>query len=167
MGRLLLGVKRLREEYGGLGPCFCHVLRPGEPDYAPALDRFVEKLSDAADDPLDFLLPRPARGSACKRLFLFLRWMVRCDEVDPGCWCHLLSPAGLLIPMDTHMTAIGRGLGAIAARGATLASARRLTRFFAQIDPNDPVKYDFALTRFGIREELSIDRLLLSHHRCQ
>ena len=171
IGRLMVGVKRIREEFGSLGACFAACGRPDDPDLAPPLDRFLSRLAAAAEDPFPFLLPRPSRGSACKRPFLYLRWMVRRDQVDPGCWNGLpgptgpLGPGGLLIPLDTHMAAIGRRLRAISTKGASLAAARRLTRFFAQIDPNDPVKYDFCLTRFGIREEMSLDHLHFPHHR--
>ncbi len=102
------------------------------------------------------LLPDPADGSASKRLFLYLRWMVRHDAIDPGCW-HALSPARLIVPMDTHMirTCTER-LGFLSPRGsgvppaATLRNAIRVTEAFRCYAPDDPVKYDFALTRPGI-----------------
>ncbi len=163
IGRLLLGVKRARLEHGTLGSCFVSFIAGEEPDYCRALEGFAARLSALAGDEFRFLLPRPSNGSPCKRPFLYLRWMIRSDAVDPGCWRDKgVDPSGLVIPLDTHMQEIGRRLGVITARGATLATARKITAFFRQIDPLDPVKYDFVLTRFGIREDMTIDYLHLS-----
>lgn len=100
------------------------------------------------------LVPDPAQGSACKRLFLFLRWMVRRDDVDPGGW-DSVSPARLVVPMDTHMAATcAHRLGFLDPRRAKgpvrLKDALEVTAQFALYAPEDPVKYDFALTRPGI-----------------
>lgn len=100
------------------------------------------------------LLPDPGDGSACKRLFLFLRWMVRKDDIDPGGW-ESVSPARLIVPLDVHMARTCRGrlgfLGAARASGMpNLRDALEATRQFALYSPDDPVKYDFALTRPGI-----------------
>ena len=92
-------------------------------------------------------------GSACKRLFLFLRWMVRCDQVDPGPWKGVPAHR-LIIPMDTHMHRISRLLGLTERKQADLKCALEVTRFFRNLVPEDPVKYDFALTRPGIRAPL-------------
>jgi uncharacterized protein (TIGR02757 family) len=98
------------------------------------------------------LLPRPSTGSACKRLHLYLRWMVRRDAVDPGGWHHTKA-VSLVVPLDTHMHNIGTRLGAISRRSANFASAQELTAAFRRICPEDPVRYDFSLTRLGIRTD--------------
>ncbi len=100
------------------------------------------------------LLPDPADGSACKRLFLFLRWMVRKDDIDPGGW-ESLSPSRLIVPLDVHMARTCRDrlgfLDAARASGSPdLKDALAVTAHFALYSPDDPVKYDFALTRPGI-----------------
>ena len=95
------------------------------------------------------------RGSACKRLNLLLRWMVRRDDVDPGGW-EGIAPSLLVIPLDTHMDAIGRSLGFTCRKQADLKAALEITDGFRKIAPHDPVRYDFSLTRFGIRNELEI-----------
>lgn len=100
------------------------------------------------------LLPDPADGSACKRLFLFLRWMVRRDDIDPGGWNSVL-PSRLIVPLDVHMARTCRErlgfLGkARASTAPTLRDALEVTARFALYSPEDPVKYDFALTRPGI-----------------
>ena len=105
------------------------------------------------------LLPSPSAGSACKRLNLFLRWMVRQDNVDPGGW-DSVSPAKLIIPLDTHMHRIGRRLGLTPRRQADLRTAIEITEGFRGICPSDPVRYDFALTRLGIRRDEGVEDFL-------
>lgn len=100
------------------------------------------------------LLPDPADGSACKRLLLYLRWMVRRDDIDPGGWERVL-PSALIVPLDVHMARTCRErlgfLGqARAAASPTFRDALAVTERFALYSPDDPVKYDFALTRPGI-----------------
>ena len=108
---------------------------------------------------LPFLLPFPEKGSACKRLNLFLRWMVRKDRVDPGGWDGV--PASkLIVPLDTHMYGITRGLGFTERKSADLRTAIEATAAFRKIAPRDPVRYDFALTRPGIRRDPEAGALL-------
>jgi uncharacterized protein (TIGR02757 family) len=99
------------------------------------------------------LLAAPENGSACKRLALYLKWMVRRDEVDPGGWT-VFSSRDLIVPTDTHMHGIALTLGLTARRQADLKTALEITRSFARFCPEDPARYDFALTRFGIRGAL-------------
>ena len=100
------------------------------------------------------LLPLPSRGSACKRLFLFLRWMVRTDKVDLGLWKKSISPSNLIVPLDTHAWSIASNLGLCKRSSANLQSAVEVTNSYRDICEADPAKYDFAVTRFGIRDEL-------------
>jgi uncharacterized protein (TIGR02757 family) len=105
------------------------------------------------------LLTAPEDGSACKRLSLWLKWMVRRDDVDPGGW-SVLSPRDLLMPTDTHIHHLALRLGLTRRRQADLKTAIEITQSFAALTPEDPTRYDFALTRFGIRAGLSIAELL-------
>jgi uncharacterized protein (TIGR02757 family) len=100
----------------------------------------------------------PEKGSACKRIMLFLRWMIRNDEVDPGGW-DKISPELLIVPLDTHMHTIGKILGFTERRNADMKTALEITRGFKKISARDPVKYDFCLTRFGIRREMQMNDL--------
>ncbi len=100
---------------------------------------------------LKYLLASPARGSACKRLNLFLRWMVRDDDVDPGIW-KSVDAAKLIVPVDVHMGRLCKILGLYERRTVTLSAAVEITESFVEIEPTDPVKYDFALSRIGIVE---------------
>jgi uncharacterized protein (TIGR02757 family) len=85
--------------------------------------------------------------------------MVRSDEVDPGGWT-VLDPSALLVPLDTHMFSISRALGMTSRKGADFASVLEVTRAFSTICPEDPLRYDFVLTRFGIRPDLDKGKLL-------
>jgi uncharacterized protein (TIGR02757 family) len=86
LATLLRGIKRIVERYGSLGKCFVAGLRPEHDTTQPALSHFVEELARSGGGRPSTLLPLPERGSACKRLNLFLRWMARRDRVDPGGW---------------------------------------------------------------------------------
>ena len=152
---LLSGVKRVCRTFGELG----NALLMGcvaRGSLVASLDLLVEQLENGRKNSL---LCRPALGSACKRHFLMLRWMVRRDDVDPGGWSGL-NPADLLIPLDTHMYAVCRSLRFTRRNAADLKTAREITSVFAQMRPDDPVRYDFALTRFGIRPDMSEAELL-------
>ncbi|MCD6487215.1 MAG: TIGR02757 family protein, partial [Syntrophobacterales bacterium] len=110
------------------------------------------------------LLPSPAKGSACKRLNLFLRWMVRHDDVDPGGWDDI-SSSKLIIPLDTHMHRICLALGITKRKQADMKTALEITRSFQVMAPHDPVRYDFALTRLGIRKDTDITSFLYKFGR--
>ena len=132
-------------------------------DMSAAMENFADTFNRCAGRDNMFLLPRPSKGSACKRMALFLRWMVRRDDVDPGGW-RGISPAELLIPLDTHMFNITTTLGLCRSKSANGKAAAEITENFKEICPEDPVKYDFALTRYGIREEMTVEELFVKWH---
>ncbi|MGX5819911.1 TIGR02757 family protein [Chitinophaga lutea] len=96
----------------------------------------------------------PDRNSACKRLNMFLRWMVRQDEngVDFGLW-RQISPSQLVIPMDVHVSRVAARLGLIEKAEANWNTALELTEKLREMDPKDPAKYDFALFGLGVIEK--------------
>ena len=96
-----------------------------------------------------YFFPRPSGGSACKRLNLFLRWMVRRDALDLGVW-RRLSPARLIIPLDTHVIRVGRCLRLTTYTSPGWRMARDITASLRRLDPADPVKYDYALCHLGM-----------------
>ncbi|MFZ2445313.1 MAG: TIGR02757 family protein [Syntrophobacteraceae bacterium] len=149
LAALLEGLKKLIDEYGSLESCFLRGFDPAGENILPALSDFVRKLDLAAGRTMPMFLPSPSGGSACKRLNLFLRWMVRRDNVDPGVW-RGVSPSHLVIPLDTHMHRIALALGLTERKQADLRCAVEVTGKFARICPEDPVRYDFALTRFAM-----------------
>ena len=112
------------------------------------------KISKAKDFPaLRYLFPSPQKGSACKRLNLFLRWMVRRgDKLDFGLW-DKINPNKLIIPVDTHIAKICRNIGLTTRNTADWKMAKEITENLKKLDPVDPVKYDFAITRLGIVEK--------------
>jgi len=156
---LLVGAKRVIRRHGSLGACFAAGASPGDETVLPALRAFVGQVGTAAGGGCGHLLPDPSRKSACKRLNLMLRWLVRRDRVDPGGW-EGVSAAGLVVPLDTHMHRIGLGLGATRRKSADIRTALEITAAFRVIVPDDPVRYDFALTRLGIRGEMDLPAFL-------
>jgi len=153
--------RNLASGRGGLERAFLDGDDPAEPDYAVAASRFVRALVSAAPggarEPWrSNLFPDPARGSAAKRVFMYLRWMVRRDAVDPGHW-RSADPSRLVVPLDTHMAAACRRLGFIARRTTYLKAAREAGAAFLEMRPDDPVRYDFCMTRPGIRPDLDPD----------
>lgn len=97
----------------------------------------------------------PLRGSSCKRINMFLRWMVRKDNkgVDFGIWQNL-QPAQLICPCDVHVERVARKLNLISRPKPDWAMAEELTQNLRQLDPTDPVKYDFALFGMGVEGEM-------------
>lgn len=126
-----------------------------------AMQGFTRSFLDCGRNGVNFLMPDPLKGSACKRLALYLRWMVRTDDVDPGGW-KTISPGALLIPLDTHMFNICTTLGLCSRKSADGRSAVEITEAFRHVCPEDPVRYDFALTRFGIRSDMTLEELFLN-----
>jgi uncharacterized protein (TIGR02757 family) len=158
----LLGLfRRVLDEHGSLEAFFLRGYREEHPTVLPALSTFCDSLCRTytdthgharTPDGLNYLLASPNRGSASKRLHLFLRWMVRCDDVDVGLW-KSIDKAGLIVPMDIHMGRLCRVLGLHENRAISLSTALKVTAGFARIEPSDPAKYDFALSRIGILED--------------
>lgn len=147
---LLASIKRINREFGSLKECFAAGYARSHSNVIPALQAFANQFGSNRG----YLIPDPARGSACKRLNLFLRWMVRHDAVDPGGWPDI-SRSKLIIPLDVHMARISREIGLSARKSADLQMAIQVTEAFKKVCPRDPVKYDFSLTRFGIHPALS------------
>lgn len=121
-------------------------------DYRPALTHFVHTLRERGgytSRGFHYLLADPARGGACKRLNLFLRWVIRGpDRIDLGLWS--LPARKLVIPLDTHITRIARYLDLGRRKTVDWKRAVEVRDHLAQLDPDDPLKYDFALCHMGI-----------------
>lgn len=149
---LLLGAQKLRAQYGSLADCFRKGLQASDETLVPALIVFTRELSRASGGGCPTLVPSPADGSACKRMFLFLRWMVRSDDVDPGGW-EFLGAHRLITPLDVHIHRICRMLDMTARKNATLTTAMEITDAFRSVSPQDPVKYDFSVSRLGLRHD--------------
>jgi uncharacterized protein (TIGR02757 family) len=152
LSALLQGLRSLIIEHGSLEYCFMTGFDKESSNILPALSNFVEKLETAAGRKMPMFLPSPIGGSACKRLNLFLRWMIRRDNVDPGIWQGI--PASyLVVPLDTHMHKIALTMGLTTLKQANIRCAVEVTGSFTAICPEDPVRYDFALTRLAMNND--------------
>ena len=157
---LLFGAGAMLRAHGSLGACFVgHYRRLGEQSVRAALGAFVDELLAPDFTPLTgarsparrlkHLLPHPARGSACKRLNLFLRWMIRGpDGVDFGLWD--VPASALVVPLDTHVHRIGGLIGLTRRKDLSWRTAEDVTARLRALDPEDPVRFDFALSHLGI-----------------
>ena len=158
---LLFFIRQMRERHGSVEGFFRAGHDSREADVGPALVSFTARalaldhgglygrraLPAAAG--VRFFFPSPATGSACKRLNLYLRWMVRREGVDLGVW-RGVDPAGLVIPLDAHVLAIARRVRLTRYRSPGWRMALDITRRLRALDPADPVKYDFAFHRMGL-----------------
>jgi uncharacterized protein (TIGR02757 family) len=104
-----------------------------------------------------YFFPRPSAGSGCKRLNLFLRWMVRRDALDLGVW-RRVSPARLIVPLDTHVIRVGRCLRLTAYTSPGWRMARDITAALRRLDPHDPVRYDFSICHLGMMNACGFSR---------
>jgi len=148
LGDLLVGMARAIRTHGSLGWLFRELDRPAE-DYRDTLTAWVGVLRTSASRGGRHLLADPAANSPCKRLYLFARWMIRQDAIDPGCWAGL-DPSRLVIPLDTHIFAFAKAARFTRRVRPDGCAAQEITTVFRILRPDDPVRYDFALTRPGI-----------------
>ncbi|MBU1218297.1 TIGR02757 family protein [Myxococcota bacterium] len=148
---LFTAMKRLRSEFGNLENLIlarkCETVREMQVV-------LVSNLLNKAGLEKSSLLPDPRRDSACKRLNLMFRWLVRADSVDLGIW-KSISPSVLTVPLDTHMFKVAHLLELTSRNDAGHKTALEITKAFGALTPEDPVKYDFALTRFGIHPDFN------------
>ena len=158
INNLLANIANILRNYDSLENFLGECLKDSQGDLFAALDTLSDTLSTNKAPGSFSLVTAPRDKSACKRLFLYLKWLVRCDEVDPGGW-KILRPSDLIVPTDTHMHNISRKLGFTKRKQADLKTAIEITEGFRKLCPEDPAKYDFVLTRFGIRAGLNVNEL--------
>jgi len=154
-------------ERGSIEAFFLDGYDPAAPDLSAALESFSERAlaidqSDAYHDRqchpgVAYFFPRPSSGSGCKRLNLFLRWMVRKDAVDFGLWTRVPA-AKLIIPLDTHVIRVGRCLRLTRYTSPGWKMAADITASLRRLDPGDPVKYDFSLCHIGMADQCGFNR---------
>ena len=167
LAALMLILRRMLGESGSIERFFLAGDEPGSPDIGPALDAFSTRALATDVRPaygrmpkrpgVSSFFPRPTAGSACKRLNLFLRWMVRKDVVDLGVWTGL-SPSRLIVPLDTHVIRLGQCLRLTRYRSPGWKMAAEITTSLRAIDPVDPVRYDFSLCHVGMMNACGFDR---------
>ncbi|HQU60254.1 MAG: TIGR02757 family protein [Phaeodactylibacter sp.] len=143
-------------QHDSLEDAFARHLRPSDPHVGPALEGFHDLFFSLpyAPERTRKHIATPARKSACKRLNMFLRWMVRRDDkgVDFGLW-RRIRPAQLLMPLDVHVDRVARRLGLLERKQVDWQTVLELTDRLRAFDPEDPVKYDFALFGLGVLEK--------------
>lgn len=159
---LIVLLKHAINKHGSIEGYFLQGYSDSDENILPGLTNFCDGLAQLyasrhcgkSSRGLMYLFASPSRKSACKRLNLFLRWMVRKDDVDSGIW-KSIAPSKLIVPIDVHMARLCRILGFHDSKNITLKTAVEITRQFAKIAPLDPARYDFALSRIGIIENCS------------
>lgn len=139
---------RVIKKYGSLNECF-NLFFSDDKDMLTAITGFSRELRLGDCENYNSLVPMPGGKCAYKRVNLFLRWMVRRDNVDPGGWDNI-PPSKLIVPVDIHMHRVALRYGLTYRKQADIKTAIEITEGFRSISPEDPVKYDFALTRAGI-----------------
>ena len=167
LAALLWTIRQMIDRAGSIEGFFLKGDDPGADDVESGLDSFSNRAL-ALDlraaygtvprrPGVCFFFPRPSAGSACKRLNLFLRWMVRRDALDLGVWARV-SPSRLVIPLDTHVVRVGRCLQLTRRTSPGWPMARDITRSLRRLDADDPVKYDFALCHLGMMNACGFNR---------
>ena len=160
---LLWFARQMIEESGSIGGFFMKGYSQSHRNIKEALSAFSKNalsLDSSAvfgkkgpSKGVRFFFPNPVDGSSCKRLNLYLRWMVRrADKLDFGQWKGV-DPAKLVIRLDTHVARISRNIGLTKRANAGWKMAEEVTEALKALDPSDPVKYDFALCRLGILDK--------------
>jgi uncharacterized protein (TIGR02757 family) len=159
LAALVLILQRMLRDAGSLEQFFIAGDEPSAPDISAALDSFSRRAMETDLKPaygrvpkrpgVCYFFPRPSAGSACKRLNLFLRWMVRNDAIDMGLWTGV-SPSRLIVPLDTHVIRLGRCLRLTKYVSPGWKMAAEITASLRQLDPRDPVRYDFSLCHIGM-----------------
>ena len=152
-------LRQMLDSHGSIEAFFVDGADPAAETIEEALDSFSRRAcaldrkavyGRASPKPgVAYFFSRPASGGACKRLNLFLRWMVRRDGVDLGVWSRV-TPAQLIVPLDTHVIRLGRCLRLTRYTSPGWRMAADITASLRRLDPVDPVRYDFSLCHIGM-----------------
>jgi uncharacterized protein (TIGR02757 family) len=160
-------MRQMIDRSGSIEQFFLAGYDPSAADVEDALDSFSTRAlaldvtaayGKAPKRPgVNYFFPRPSAGSACKRLNLFLRWMIRRDALDLGAWTGV-SPSQLIVPLDTHVIRVGRCLRLTRRISPGWPMAREITASLRELDGADPVKYDFAICHLGMMNACGFKR---------
>ena len=164
---LLWILRQMLERSGSVEAFFAEGLADSDVDVSGALDSFSTRALAIDVRPIDrrvpkrpgvcYFFPRPSAGSACKRMNLFLRWMVRRDAIDLGVWTKV-APARLIVPLDTHVIRLGQCLRLTRYTSPGWKMAAEITSSLRAVDPADPVRYDFSLCHVGMMNACGFNR---------
>ena len=165
---LMLVLQRMLRDHGSIEAFFAAGDDAAAPDVRNALESFSSRALETdlraaygshlpSRAGVGYFFPRPSGGSACKRLNLFLRWMVRRDAIDLGVW-RSPAPSRLVVPLDTHVVRLGRCLRLTQRISPGWAMASDITASLRAIDRQDPVRYDFSLCHVGMMNACGFNR---------
>ena len=168
LAALLWILRQMLEQSGSIEGFFLDGLASADEDIGPALDRYSTRALAVNVRPaygrkmpkrpgVCYFFPRPSAGSACKRLNLFLRWMVCSDAVDLGVWTRV-PRSKLIVPLDTHVIRLGRCLRLTDYVSPGWKMAADITRALRKLDPDDPVRFDFSLCHVGMMNACGFGR---------
>lgn len=157
---LLWILRVMIERHGSLEAAMALGVSSDHPDIGPAIERFADEAraidlsaiygrAAASNAGVYYFFSRPSTGGACKRINLFLRWMSRRDGVDPGGWTAIRA-SQLVVPLDTHTIRVGKCLRFTTRVSPGWKMAADITAALRAIDPEDPVRYDFALCHLSM-----------------
>ncbi len=161
---LFLILSEILKQYGSIEDFFLKGYNPSDINLKKAIESFCERALHIADfspiygtknlpenSMVRFFFTSPKENSPCKRINLYLRWMVRnSDNLDLGIWQKSIQPYQLIMPVDTHIARISRYIGLTKLKNPSFKMAEEITENLKKLDSSDPVKYDFAITRLGI-----------------
>ena len=146
---LLLVLKKALKKFGSIKNLFLEGYNRADPDISNALTIFSQAMKKKTHY---FLFPSPQDGSPCKRLNMFLRWMVRpTDGIDLGLWKEIPT-SKLIVPLDTHIFQFARRYKISRYKNPNWKIAVEVTQFLKTLDANDPVKFDFAICHYGMEK---------------
>lgn len=153
---LLILLKTILKEYDALGNFFRQFYSDEYPTVKNSISGFSNSLLGyyeiyfgQPEKGIKFMFPLPEKGSACKRMNLFLRWMVRKDNLDFGLW-SFIPTSKLIIPVDTHIAKISKQLGLTKRKNVSWKMAEEITLNLKKYDKDDPVRFDYALCHFDM-----------------
>ncbi len=164
---LLWVIRQMLDGFGTIEGFFLEGYDASAPDLASSLDSFsiramaLDLKAAYGRVPMrpgvSYFFPQPSKGSACKRLNLFMRWMVRHDALDLGVWTRV--PASkLVVPLDTHVIRVGRCLRLTKYQSPGWKMASDITASLAKINPDDPIRYDFSICHLGMMNACGFSR---------
>jgi uncharacterized protein (TIGR02757 family) len=167
LAALIWMMRQMLERSGSIQAFFAEGLQSKDPDVGSALDSFSTRALTLdirraygrrpRRPGISYFFPQPSGGSACKRLNLFLRWMVRRDAIDPGGW-DAVPASKLVVPLDTHVIRVGQCLRLTCYTSPGWRMAADITASLRRLDAADPVRFDFSLCHLGMRNACGFGR---------
>jgi len=147
----LSALRGVLRQWGTLEECFATGYLGMDPHRG--IEKIFQGMESHRNGSWGILLSDPSKGGGMKRWHLFLRWMVRKDRIDPGGW-RIMKPAALRVPVDTHLYRFSLDWGITRRRSIDRATVEEITEELRRVDPVDPVRFDFSLSRVGIHPKL-------------